>query len=134
MIALGPIFDFGLKLVDKFFTTPEEKQKAQLELLRMQQAGELATMQSDMQIQLAQIDVNKTEASSSSFFVAGWRPAVGWVCVLGLLYMYLVRPLVSIVTPVPAPAIDTSDLLLLLGGLLGFGGLRTFEKLKGVSR
>ena len=134
MIALGPIFDIGLKLIDKLFPNPEEKQKAQLELLKLQQAGEFKAIDADMQIQLAQIDVNKTEAGSSSFFVAGWRPGVGWICVLGLAYQYLGRPVASMFLSAPAPEIDTGDLMILLGGLLGFGGLRTFEKIKGVAR
>ncbi len=129
-----PFFEIGLKLIDKLFTSPAEKQAAQLELLKLQQAGEFKALEADMQIQLAQIDVNKAEATSGNFFVSGWRPAVGWTCVLGLCYTFLARPLLSYFGSTIAPTIDMGDLLVLLGGLLGFGGLRTFEKLKGVAR
>lgn len=129
-----PFLDVALKLIDKLLPDPAAKQAAQLELLKLQQAGEFKALESDMQIQLAQIDVNKTEAANSSPFVSGWRPAVGWVCVLGLLYSFLVRPLLGYFGGTVAPPIDMGDLLILLGGMLGFGGLRTFEKIKGVAR
>jgi hypothetical protein len=126
--------ELGLKLIEKLIPDPQAKQSAQLELLKLQQAGEFKQLEADVAVQLAQIEVNKTEASSANPFVSGWRPAVGWVCVLGLLYTFLLQPLLSYFGQRAAPAIDMSDLLILLGGLLGFGGLRTFEKVKGVAR
>lgn len=89
---------------------------------------------------LAQMEVNKVEAAHDSLFVAGWRPAVGWTCCLGLAYNFLVYPLLMWAMAIwanemtPPPALEMGPLMTLLGGMLGFGGLRTFEKLKGVNR
>lgn len=87
---------------------------------------------------LAQIDVNKTEATSGSLFVAGWRPFVGWAGGAGLVYSTIVEPLVSWVARISGytgefPVINNELLLYVLGGMLGIGGLRTIEKIKGVS-
>ncbi|MBA4356912.1 MAG: hypothetical protein C0405_04220 [Desulfovibrio sp.] len=83
-----------------------------------------------------QRDINRTEAQSPSLFVAGWRPAIGWVCALALAFQYLARPLWAWASGVwwpaapPPPALD--DMLWqLMFGMLGMGSLRTFEKVKG---
>ncbi len=87
----------------------------------------------------AQTDINLAEAKNPNLFVAGWRPAVGWVCVLGLGYDFLLRPLLPWAVglfhqAVPVlPALDMGSLLTLLGGLLGLGGMRTVEKLQGAA-
>ena len=133
-----PFLDIAFKLIEKIIPDPQAKQAAQLELLKMQQAGDFKELEADLAVQLAQIDVNKEEAKSANPFVSGWRPAVGWVGVLGLLYTFLLRPLISFTSSVyggpSAPAIDVTELMFLLGGLLGFGGMRSWEKFKGVAR
>lgn len=128
-----PFIDLGIKLIDRLIPDPAAKSAAHLELIKLQQAGEFKALEADMQIQLAQIDVNRAEAASGNAFASSWRPAVGWVCVLGLLYTFIISPFLTYFGQKPAPDIAMSDLLILLGGLLGFGGLRTFEKLKGVA-
>jgi hypothetical protein len=86
-----------------------------------------------------QREINKVEAASSSLFVSGWRPGIGWVCALALAFQYLVRPLFTWAAGVwwPAmpvlPGLDDS-LWQLMFGMLGMGGLRTLEKSKGVSK
>jgi hypothetical protein len=130
-----PIIDGLFKLIDKVLPDPQAKAAAQLEVLRMQQAGDFKQMESDLQLALAQTEINKVEAASPDLFRGGWRPAVGWCCVVGLLYTYLGQPLLtwaSGIWSVPAPpALDLGDLLTLLAGMLGLGGLRTFERIKG---
>jgi hypothetical protein len=133
-MSLDPItaaLDVGGKLIDKFFPDPAQKADAQLKLLALAQSGELAGM-------TAQTDINKVEAASSSTFVAGWRPAVGWVCVLGLLYTFLAQPLITWWatnhTMTAPPVLDMGVLVTLLGGMLGLAGLRTKEKVEGVAR
>ena len=85
-----------------------------------------------------QMDVNKAEAASPNAFTSGWRPAIGWVCGLALLFQYILRPLLmwyGVITGhqwPPLPGID-DNLWQLMLGLLGLGGLRTFEKTKGVA-
>ena len=79
-----------------------------------------------------QLEVNKTEAAHKSLFVAGWRPFIGWCCGLGLLYSVLLSPLLDIWFDMPA--IDSSILMQTMTGMLGLGFLRSYEKVKGVSR
>jgi hypothetical protein len=79
-----------------------------------------------------QLEVNKTEAAHKSLFVAGWRPFIGWCCGLGLLYSVLLSPLLDIWFEMPV--IDSSLLMPTMTGMLGLGALRSYEKVKGVSR
>lgn len=133
-MSLDPIsaaLDLGTTLINKIFPDPAQASEAKLKLLELQQNGELAIM-------TAQTDINKQEASSSSVFVSGWRPAIGWVCALALAYQYLFRPLAGTVAGVlgvtipPLPGLD-DNLWQLMMGMLGLGGLRTFEKTQGVA-
>ena len=134
-MALDPVtaaLDIGGKLIDRLWPDPAQRDAAKLELLKMQQAGELATM-------TAQTDTNKAEAASGSMFVAGWRPAIGWVCGLALCMQYIARPLLQwgvVATGHPLPELPGIDdnLWQLMLGMLGLGGLRTFEKTQGVAR
>lgn len=92
----------------------------------------------DQQKAQMQADVNKVEAANSNFFVAGWRPAVGWVCSIGLLTQFIVAPLATWASglfgkTVTFPSLDMGTLLTLLLGMLGLGGMRTFEKVNGVN-
>jgi len=88
-------------------------------------------------VKLAQLKVNESEARASSLFVSGWRPSIGWVCSLGLLYQFVIYPFLlwanlafkwNIASP---PALNTEILIPLVTGMLGMGSLRTFDKLKG---
>ena len=83
-------------------------------------------------IALAQSETNKIEAASPRFFIAGARPAVLWVCVLALLYNFVVRPILVAAGVADAPEIDAASLWPLMGGVLGLGGYRTYEKAAGV--
>jgi hypothetical protein len=98
--------------------------------LREKLSHEIATM-ADKQMS-AQIEVNKIEAAHKSLFVAGWRPAIGWICGFALLYSTIISPILGIWFTVPV--VDTSLLTTVLMGMLGLGAMRTFEKTKGVSR
>jgi hypothetical protein len=133
-MALDPVsaaLDIGSKLIERIWPNPADQAAAQLELLRLQQSGELAII-------TAQTKINEVEAANPNVFVSGWRPAAGWVCVMGLFYTFFGQPLLGWLSgylgiAVP-PNIDTGDLFILLGGMLGLGGMRSFEKLNGVSR
>lgn len=134
--GLGSIFDFGSKLVDKFFPDKAQANEAKLKLLEMQQNGELAQLAGLQASDKQQTDVNLVEAQSPSLFKSGWRPAIGWICGLGLAYQYLTLPILawystnhSMSAP---PPLDMATLTQLLFGILGLGALRTLEKLKGV--
>lgn len=124
-------------VLDKILPDPQAAAEAKLRALEMAQKGELAGLDAEVRLALGQLEINKVEAASAGFYKGGWRPAVGWVCVFGLGYTYVARPLfpwlaavAGIETP-PLPAIDTSELLVLLGGLLGLGGMRMVERLRG---
>lgn len=138
-LLFGPIMDLFTKVADKIWPDPAKKAEAQLELLKMQQAGEFKELEANLLLAQGQMDINKVEAGSSSLFVAGWRPAVGWVSVLGLFYQFLLRPLGGWVAlnwfhwaNLP-PALETDTLMSLLFGILGLGAYRTVEKIRGVA-
>ena len=126
MILVDALLGIGGKLIDKLIPDPAARDAARFELLKLQQSGELAAM-------LAQTEINKVEAANSSVFVAGWRPAIGWVCAMAMAYQYLLRPFLVAFNPALAfPGLD-DNLWQLLAGMLGLGGLRTFEKVNGVA-
>jgi hypothetical protein len=126
-------------LLDKVLPDQKAAAYAKLELMKIAQTGELAALDADVKLALGQMEINKAEAQSPDFFRGGWRPAVGWTCVLGLFYTYAGRPLLPWFAAVlglevpPLPPIDTSELMILLGGLLGLGGMRSLERIKGKS-
>ena len=120
-------------LLDKFI--PDADQKAKL-------AHEIATMgeKHAQQLSLAQIEVNKPEASAGSFFKGGWRPFVGWVCAVAFAYHFVIQPLLIFIfsyagiEPPDLPEFEMNTLLTVLGGLLGSGGVRTYEKQKQLTK
>ena len=133
-MSLDPIsaaLDLGNTLITRIFPDPAKADQAKLELLKLQQSGELASM-------TAQTDINKEEAKSSSIFVSGWRPFVGWVCGSAFALHYLIIPVANFVLVATGHkevilSFDMQTLLTLLMGLLGLGGYRTVEKVKGVA-
>jgi hypothetical protein len=125
---IGPVTG----LLDKFIEDKDQKNAIAFELSTMAEkhAQELAK---------AQIEVNKTEAAHKSLFVSGWRPAVGWVAVLGMAGNFLVIPLANftlalVESEVIIPILDLSQMMPVLMGMLGLGAMRTAEKVKGVQR
>lgn len=135
--------DVGRSLIDRIWPDKEknarEREAAELELLRLTQNERMQDKANEVQIALAQIDVNKEEAKSEHLFVSGWRPAIGWVCAISYGYVFLAGPLISQVSVAygysfPLPPVDMDNMLYVLGGLLGLGGLRTFEKVKGANK
>ena len=105
-------------------------------------AHEIATMGAKhaQEIAISQIEVNKAEAASGSFFKGGWRPFIGWVCGLAFAYHFILQPLLTFIlatfnVSIPElPEFDMGTLLPVLGGMLGIGGLRTYEKQKGLTK
>jgi len=119
-------------LLDKF--VPDAQQRIEAEQFAAKQLQDLT---------IAQIEVNKEEAKSPSMFVAGWRPFIGWVCGASLAYAAIVHyalawilDVISIFTGQSLPPLPKPDLgitLEILAGMLGLGGLRTYEKLNNVA-
>jgi hypothetical protein len=126
---VGPVAGILDKVVE------DKDQKAKL-------AHEIATMAERHAQELAkgQIEINKAEAQSRNIFIAGWRPFVGWSCGLALFWHFLGLPITLFVTGwlgvehPPLPQFDMDSLMTVLLGMLGLGGLRTFEKVKQVSK
>lgn len=141
-MALDPVtaaLDLGGKLIDKVFPDAQAKANAQLELLKLAQAGELAELGANTELAKAQVDLNQAEATNPSLFVSGWRPFIGWICGVGLAYQFLIHPLAVFALRLAGqnaqlPPLDGGTLTTLLFGMLGLGGMRTFEKLNGVAR
>lgn len=125
---IGPVS----AILDKVIPDKDLKEKLTHEIATM---AERHTQEQVM----AQIEVNKVEAAHNSMFVAGWRPAIGWICALGMAGNFLVIPFVNMAldlldTGVDVPLIALSEMMPVLMGMLGLGAMRTFEKTKGVSR
>jgi hypothetical protein len=126
---IGPVTG----LLDKFIEDKDQKAKL---------AHEIATMaeRHAQERALAQIEVNKAEASSRNPFVAGWRPFIGWTCGIALAWHFVLAPFLMFIAAwvgfdVPRlPVFDMDNLMTVLLGMLGLGGLRSFEKVKGISK
>ena len=120
-------------VLDRFFPDKEKAAEAQ-------RAIESALLENAAQINLAQIEVNKAEAQHRTIFVAGWRPFIGWVCGIALAWHFVGVPVTIFFiawagAEVPElPAFDMNSLMTVLMGMLGLGGLRTFDKLKGLTQ
>ncbi len=125
-------------LLERILPDPKASDAAKLKLLELQQAGELAALDADLKITLAQVDVNREEAKSGNFMAATWRPMIGWMCAIGLSYAWVLQPVLAWVSAAngwtPPPPLDTETLFALVTQMLGLAGLRTVEKVRGVAR
>ena len=127
MFGIGDAVTAGLKVLDKFIPDPAEKAKAEAQLRADLMAWDKA-----------QTDVNAAEAQSSSLFVSGWRPAVGWVCCAALTWTYILQPIAAFALAqfgylTALPRLDMGEMMPILIGMLGLGGMRSWEKTKGVA-
>jgi hypothetical protein len=141
LIGIGSIIEGVGKVAGDLITTDQERLQMALEDRKL----DLEEKRIDQATDLAQVGINKIEAASTSLFVSGWRPAVGWVGVAGLTYQFLGYPLMQWVWAfgqgvdiIPKglaapPDLQIEHLMTLLAGLLGFGGMRSFEKSKGIA-
>ena len=132
MLNLGSLVGPVSGLLDKFIEDKDVKNKL---------AHDLSTMAERHAQELAkgQLEVNKTEAAHKSLFVAGWRPAIGWICGLGMASNFLVIPIANFVlaltgSTILIPLLDTGEMMPVLMGMLGLGAMRTYEKKQGVQR
>lgn len=148
---VGTLVTAGMALIDKFYPDEESKAKAKMELLRMQQEGDLKAVEAELeklrilsQVDLAQANINVAEAQSSSLFRGGWRPALGWVTTCGFATNLIGIPFMNYwtgvynayasSTPVPMlPPVNLEDAIVILVGMLGMSSIRSFEKTKKVA-
>ena len=133
MSLLNTLIGPATQLLDKFIEDKDQKAKLAHELATM--ADKLAHEQ-----QLAQMAINKEEAASGSLFKGGWRPFVGWICGIAFFYHFVCQPVIIFIVAMSGvdipdlPKFEMNTLLTVLGGLLGIGGLRTYEKQKGLTK
>ena len=122
----------GLKeianLVDDVFTSDEERIQAKITLEKI-----------SANLKIKQMEVNKSEAGHRSLFIAGWRPALGWISALSIGYVYLFQPFIVMYlritgNDIELPNLDLSQLMPLVLGMLGLGGLRSMEKIRGITK
>lgn len=132
--ALIPqLLPFVGEVLDRVVPDTEAKERAKREI-------EASLIANANTINLAQIDVNKTEAQHRSVWVSGWRPAIGWSCSLGIGWLFIGHPVATWIAMLTGyegmvmPTIPTDILLELTFAMLGMAGLRTFEKIKGISK
>jgi hypothetical protein len=124
LTGIGAVADLATTIVSKIWPDKTEAEKQQL-------IAAVSLVQ-------GQIEINRTEAANPSPFVSGWRPACGWVCAAALGYQYVARPLLAFGFsasghPLPEmPGIE-GQLWELLAGMLGLGGLRSFDKSRGTA-
>ena len=136
-LVISGLFSAAQSLIERFFPDPEKKAAAQLELLKMQQTGELAQLAAETDLAKLQIQTNVEEAKSTNWFVAGARPFIMWTCGVALAYVSIVEPVSRFVAKVwfgyvgDFPTIDTNLTMQILMGILGLGAYRTAEKIKG---
>ena len=130
---LGALIGPVTGLLDKFIEDKDQKNAL---------AHEIATMSEKhaQELAMAQIEVNKAEAASGSIFKGGWRPFIGWVCGFAFAYHFILQPILLFgavaagVSLPPLPEFDMSQMMPVLLGMLGLGGLRTYEKKTGVAK
>lgn len=143
MPAFDPLtaaLDLGGKIIERVFPNPTDAAAAKLELIKLQQSGDLAQLTAETEITKAQLAVNQAEASSADPFTSRARPFILWTCGVAMGYVSIVDPLARFVAIVgfgytgEFPVIDTTITLQVLLGLLGLGSMRSVEKIKGVSK
>lgn len=130
---LSAVLPSVMEVAGRFLPEDKEKRAAAEREIEAQLTTHLA------KIDLAQLDINKTEAAHRSVFVSGWRPMIGWTCGAAMALNFLIFPLASFVLAqtghlVELPNLDMTQMMPVLMGMLGLGGLRTVEKIKQVSK
>ena len=130
---LSAVLPSVMEVAGRFLPEDKEKRAAAEREIQAKLTDSLA------QVDLAQLGMNKVEAAHRSMFVAGWRPFIGWTCGVALMYTYVLQPILVFGLAqagylVELPKMDLGELMPVLMGMLGLGGLRSWEKVKGVAR
>jgi hypothetical protein len=135
ILGISSVVESVGKVIGDLHTSDKERMELELEAKRIDQA-----------VDLGQMEVNKVEAANQNLFVAGWRPAIGWVGAGAMFYQFLLYPILVwawvwlqaegyVPREVkPPPMLDTDALWVILSGMLGIAGMRSFEKSRGVAR
>lgn len=139
-MALDPltaVLDIGGRVIDRLWPNKADADAAKLKLFELQQSGELAQLAAEVDLAKGQMSINEAEANHPSVWTSGWRPGVGWVCVAAFAWHFVLAPILAFVAtasghPLVLPSFESESLMTVLFGMLGLGGLRTFERVRGV--
>lgn len=131
------LLDVGKSALERLWPDPIRRAEEFRKLEELYQAGQIERLKLEVQLLVGQMDVNKAEAQHPNIFIAGWRPFVGWVCGIALLYAGILEPLMRFTATMagytgPFPIIDTDLTLQILLGMLGLGAMRSHDKLRKV--
>ena len=134
---IDSVLGIGKDLIERLIPDPSAQSAAKQRLAELHQAGDLALISANLQLNIEQIKLNAIEASGNNNFRSGWRPCIGWIGAAGIAYEFVLRPIINGVLIYFShvdvmPNIDVSALMTLITGMLGLGGLRTIEKLQGI--
>ena len=135
--GLGEVADLAKSALERVFPDPAQRASAELAVMQVKDAADARILAGELQMAQMQADINKTEATSSSVFVAGWRPFAGWVCGVGLGYVTLIDPMGRFIAQVmfgytgAFPVIDTTITMQALFGMLGLAAARSYDKKQG---
>lgn len=138
MMLWDTIITSIFSIIDKTIPDPTAKAAAKMRVLEMDHENGLAELKAQVDLAMQQAQINLADAQKADPFSSRWRPSIGWVGATALAYNYILRPILPWVVTVaggeapPLPALDTSELMPLILGILGLGGLRSLEKVKGV--
>ncbi len=140
LTGFGSIADFLNGVVTRVWPDKQKQEEIKADIIKAQLAGELQEADNAWKNALAQIEVNKVEAASPNLFVSGWRPACGWVCGSAMAYNFVILPFLKFGLVAchwqgniaDIPTLDLTVMSTVLMGMLGIGGMRTLERIKGV--
>ena len=135
-MSLDPLtaaFDIGKSIISRVWPDPSDQAKQLFKLEELKQKGDLAQLNAMVASLQGQLRINAVEAAHKSIFVAGWRPFIGWVGGVSLAYAGILEPLMRFIATVAGykgdfPLIETASTITILMGMLGIGGMRSYDK------
>lgn len=140
---LSAIFDLGKSAVERIWPDPIQRAAEMRKLEELRAKGDAAELEAHVKLVMGQLQINAAEATHKSIFVAGWRPFIGWVGGAAMAYQFVVYPMLIWLWVIlqakgvipdkldPPPVLETGALFSIVTGMLGVGGMRSFDKLKG---
>ena len=136
LTGIDSVFDFGKSVIERIWPDANKRSEEMRKLEELRQNGDLEKLKLHVQLLVAQIDLNKTEAQHPSVFVAGWRPFIGWCGGVSIAWAGVFHPLLTWVwaffdmTGSPPNLIESTALGTIVTGMLGVGGMRSYDKMK----
>ncbi len=132
---LSGVLNLAGSVIDKIFPDKTEAEKAKVRMAELAMQGQLEELKIQADMLIKQMAINETEAKHASWFVAGWRPFVGWTCGIALAYHFVLQQFLAFVlscfnVKFSLPFLDMGELMTILMGMLGLGAFRTYEKTK----